>query len=211
MGPEQPISNEYAWHTNNIFGLTNIPYSFDNLGRTDEYPQNPGVGLTNGNAAYEYTTGHQYVGSPPVLTYPNRIDAPLRSGIFATSNSTRVNAGSSYYGVLELSGGMNERCVTLGRIEGRQFLGTHGDGYLTDSPNAEGHATNLDWPGIQSNLPNDGVVLRTGSGYKGGDWNDVFTRLRVSDRTLAAEDPFFNTQPTFGNLGSGFRCVRTAE
>ncbi len=204
-GPENPIGNEYAWHTNNIFGLANIPYILNYPGEPIEYPQNPGTGATDGNAAYEYTTGHIDE------LNPNRLDGPLRSGIFATSSSSRVNAGASYYGILELSGGMNERCVTIGRIKGRKFSGTHGDGYLTIAPNAEGNATNLDWPGIQSELPNDGVVIREGSGFRGGDWNDVFTRLRVSDRHYAAEDPFLTNDLRRGNIGSGFRCVRTAE
>jgi hypothetical protein len=219
-GPEFPVHGEYAWHTAGTPALYGIEYAFYNLGEPNEYPQNPGTG-TFGNASWEYTTGHKFDwADPTVITHPNRLDGPVRAGIFATSTSNRINAGASYYGILDLSGGVNERCVTLGKIQGRVFRGTHGDGKLTEAPFNQGNATNLDWPGILANRLDDGVITFTGSGYKGQDYNDGRDFLKVSDRTFAAHDPYVpgdvgpDTQYVSsgsGNIGSGFRCVRTAE
>jgi hypothetical protein len=135
----------------------------------------------------------------------------VRTGIFATSFSNRVNSGASYFGVLDLTGGQNERCVTIGVIEGRRFQGTHGDGKLSNTPPNIGNATNTDWPGISITQPEAGVIGRIGSGYRGGDWNDPIWALRVSNRYIAAEDPFYTDNPRNGMPASGFRCVRTAE
>jgi hypothetical protein len=152
---------------------------------------NPGIGQY-GNAEYEYTTGHQ-----------TAHNAPLRAGIFATDSSDRVNSGASYYGIMELSGSMTERIVTLGNAYGRKFKGTHGNGYL----NSLGNADNTDWPGIVTGEENDGVKSKEGSGMKSGDWNDAISWLHVSYRGLASEDPY--SPIGAGNIGAGFRCVRS--
>ncbi len=212
-GPEVPVANEYAWHTANIYGNSTTQYDFNNLGQPNEYPQIVGTGIY-ANASYEYTTGHVDA------THPTRFDSPIRCGIFATATSNRINAGASYYGILDLAGGMAERCVTLGEIEGRIFHGTNGDGTLTVAPNNQGNATNDDWPGISSSQPGDGVIIQAGSGFKGGDWNDGLENLKVSNRVFAAQDIYVpaNVGPGTahvssgsGNIGSGFRCVRTAD
>lgn len=209
-GPEIPVAEEYAWHTTNIFGDYNTNYTFNNLGTANEYPQNPGTGIY-GNSGYEYTIGHQFDYGDTVITHLGRLNGPLRAGIFATSTSNRINAGASYYGVMELSGGQAERCVTIGKLEGRHFSGTHGDGILTTPPFQAGNATNNDWPGFSDSQSGDGVVGREGSGFRGGDWNDPSYRLWVSNRDIAAEDTYYSWNPRLGNPGSGFRCVRTAE
>ncbi len=199
-GTEYPVNNEYAWHTTGIYGNYDTEYIFtnpDTIGTINSFPQNPGSGIY-GNAQYKFTTGHD-----------TQHDAPLRCGMFATSSSDRVYSGASYYGILELSGSMTERIVTIGHSQGRAFQGTHGDGYLTSSNTIKGNATNLDWPGIVVGEENDGVKSKNGSGLKGGDWNDDAPRLTVSDRAMAGDDPYH--EHGYGNIGSGFRCVRTAE
>ena len=163
-----------------------------------EIPMN--LSTTIGNAAYQFTTGHQDENA-------DRIDAPVRVGMFATVSSNRITSGASYYGIMELSGNLNERVVSLGHGLGRKYQGTHGDGVLANSPSGfEGNATNVDWPGISLNIESKGASLVwNGSGYRGGDWNDGKSRLQVSERYFGALDPFGP------NIGSGFRCVRTAE
>ncbi len=195
-GPETPVAGEYAWHTTDLFSAA--PYAFVDFGMSTEYPSN--ASTTLGNAAYEFTTGHKEAN-------PDRIDAPVRVGVFATSTSNRVTSGASYYGIMELSGNAIERCVTLGYGMGRKFMGTHGDGLLVSSPDDEaGNATNSDWPGIDLNEESKGAnYIWNGSGYRGGDWNDGLEGLKVSWRGRASIDPFGP------NIGSGFRCVRTAE
>ena len=84
-----------------------------------------------------------------------------------------------------MSGNVRERLVTIGNSTGRGFLGTHGDGYLTSLSGFEGNANELDWPGLDA-VPSKGVTGSLGSGLKGGGWDDVQNRLRVSDRQDAA-------------------------
>ena len=198
-GTEYPVNDEYAWHTSNIYGNYDTEYIFNNIdsvGTINSYPTNPGAGIY-ANAQYKFTTGHD-----------TQHDAPLRCGMFATSTSDRVNSGASYYGIMELSGSMTERMVTIGNIEGRAFEGTHGDGYLTTGTGIAGNATNSDWPGIVTGEESDGIKTDKGAGLKGGDWNDDPPMLQVSMRRLAAGDPYFEDGK--GNIGSGFRCVRSA-
>ncbi|HPS20032.1 MAG TPA: SUMF1/EgtB/PvdO family nonheme iron enzyme [Candidatus Omnitrophota bacterium] len=128
---------------------------------------------------------------------------PLRAGIFATSSSTRQQAGAGYYGALEFSGNLWERCVTLGNATGRAFLSTNGDGSLESTSGFEGNATNSDWPGYQAG---QGVSGATGSGFKGGSWLETTTNFNaVSNRSKAAN---INANRT---SDSGGRCVRSAQ
>ncbi len=129
---------------------------------------------------------------------------PLRAGIFAKSATTRAQAGSSYYGVMELSGNLLKRCVTVGNATGRNFTGSHGNGILTlntTSNTYDGNATNTDWPGIDATTAY-GVTGATGSGYRGGNWYYNWSYARVSDRYWAA---IVNTGRSIYNGG---RCVR---
>lgn len=129
---------------------------------------------------------------------------PVRAGIFATPTSTRLQAGSGFYGVLELSGNLADRVVTVGNAQGRVFRGSHGDGQLADLENYEGNATNEDWPGIDS-LAARGVTGAEGSGLRGGSWLDSTDRLKTSDRSAAA------AVDSSRSAQFGFRAVRTAS
>ncbi|MDP8212432.1 MAG: SUMF1/EgtB/PvdO family nonheme iron enzyme, partial [Candidatus Zapsychrus exili] len=97
---------------------------------------------------------------------------PLRAGVFAESSTTRTTSGAGYYGTMELSGNLHEMVASVGKSEGRQFLGTHGDGELTTISGYEGNATNIDWPGINSIDSARGITGTIGSGYRGGDFNN---------------------------------------
>jgi hypothetical protein len=140
---------------------------------------------------------------------------PLRVGIFADGNNSRSASGSGYYGNMELSGNLSEMIVTIGKAQGRQFLGTHGDGRLTAVASYEGNATNIDWPGINASDSAYGVTGTAGSGYRGGDFASPSVRLfQVSTRTNAARDPdgegkLKRYDASFG-IFQGGRLVRTA-
>lgn len=69
-----------------------------------------------GNANYNTTNG-----SP---------SGPKRCGIFAASAllNNREETGGSYYGIMELTGNVYERAITVGNPEGRAFTGLHGNG-----------------------------------------------------------------------------------
>ncbi len=129
---------------------------------------------------------------------------PLRSGVFATQESTKTQSGAAFYGAMEFGGNLTERVVTVGAPAGRLFAGTHGDGELTTRTNYEGNATNSDWPGIDTDSTR-GVTGADGSGFRGGSWADASDRLRTSDR-LAAAMTDASRQGT-----NGFRAARSAS
>lgn len=100
---------------------------------------------------------------------------PVRVGIFASDSATRLSSGGSPYGVMELTGNISERIVTVGTALGRNFTGVPGNGTLTSA----GYADVINWP-----LPTDdgGVNM----GFRGGSVrpSGVFS---ISDRVVASQ------------------------
>ena len=179
-GLETPVANEYAWGTATVAGK---PYTLENDNATNEGIAS-NYSTSTGNASYDITDGS--------------IDGPLRVGIFAAhaENSGRITAGASYYGIMELSGNLWERAVTVGNATGRAFTGVHGNGALS----ANGNANETAWPGLTSGE----VTGATGSGFRGGIWDNFAAYMRVSARSYAA-----STNPNrYGTYG--FRAVRVA-
>jgi len=75
----------------------------------------------------------------------------------------RLRLGASYYRVLDLSGSLWERVVSVGHPRGRAFRGTHGDGALDP---LTGCATNEDWPRSAPDTQGaDGIGYRGGAEY----------------------------------------------
>lgn len=157
-----------------------------------------------GNAAITRQTSHGGVDGSGAETaspasananFDSGINGPVRAGIFAaTSAAARAQAGASYFGVMELSGNVWERVITLANSVGRNFTGTHGDGELSNSAGAEGNANVATWPGTNA----------VGSGLRGGAWKDEAKLLRLADRACAAT-------PDAQRVNHyGFRGVRTA-
>jgi hypothetical protein len=147
-----------------------------NDGTPSEAISNMGTGT--GNASYDVTTGN--------------IIGPLRCGIFAASTASpdRVEAGASFYGIMELSGSLIERPITIEHVTGRAFTGAHGDGAL----DGEGFANVPSWPNESGN----------GAGQRGGAFSREAEQMRVSDRTKAIAHIFIRLSYY------GFRGVRTA-
>jgi len=171
-GPSTPVANEYAWGSTTITQATSIL----NSGANNEVAGQTGNGLcAYGNAA--------------------NVQGPLRCGFAAIAGATRLQAGASYYGIMELSGNVWERPVTVGNTTGRAFTGTHGNGSLSTN----GNANNSDWPGYVSE-----VTGATGVGFRGGSWLNVATNARGSDRILAAS----TSANRNNNLGG--RAARTS-
>ena len=172
-GPNTPVSGEYAWGTTDLIQVTTA--NITNSGYNSEGTSQTGNGLCVENSG---TSG------------------PLRCGFSATSSTTRLGASSSYYGVMDLSGGLWKRPVTVGNSTGLGFSGTNGTGVLSTN----GNATNSDWPGCTSGE----VTGATGAGFRGGGWSVGATYARTSDRSSAAY--------TFASRYSDFggRCVRTS-
>ncbi|MBU2938433.1 SUMF1/EgtB/PvdO family nonheme iron enzyme [Lacinutrix sp. C3R15] len=173
-GPIIPKPGEFAWGNANI---TTNAYTTVNNGEANELITNPDQ--ATGNAAYSITLG----------TF-----GPVRNGIFAASaiNKNREETGGSYYGIMELSGNVYERCITIGNLRGRQFTGNHGDGIITET--GDSNVTN--WPLFSSG---------EGFSYRGGGWINAANFLRVSDRFDAAS----NISGSSSRIG--IRAARTAE
>lgn len=189
-GPISPVDGEYAWGTTTATACAAISGVSEDGTET--------CTTASANVVYNNTT----------FTGGDAGTGPVRSGIFATSSTTtRATTGASYYGVMELSGTVWERTVTLGNAKGRSFSGTHGDGILTTLASYEGNATNLDWPGIDSTDNTRGVTGAAGSGLRGGGWATTAAaaaRLEVSNRDLGASED--STRGT----DYGGKLVRTA-
>ncbi|MBP9853990.1 MAG: SUMF1/EgtB/PvdO family nonheme iron enzyme [Candidatus Omnitrophica bacterium] len=139
---------------------------------------------------------------------------PLRAGIFAESSTNRTTSGAGYYGNMELSGNLNEMVVSVGRNQGRQYLGSHGDGQLTQLAGFEGNANNTDWPGIDTTDAARGVTSTVGSGCRGGDFQSAVRAFQISTRIDASRDPDSlgyqqRYDPSLG-IFQGGRLARTA-
>jgi formylglycine-generating enzyme required for sulfatase activity len=175
-GPLAAVSGEYAWGTATVAGSA---YTLNDVGTASE-----GIATSYstmvGNAMY-------------TTTNVSGNEGPLRVGIFAANgmNSGRVSSGASYWGIMELSGNMWERPITIGNAEGRAFTGTHGDGVLT----SDGDGDAPTWPGTEA----------VGAGTAGGGWQNDASSMRVSDRYYNSVNSTFITRDN--NLG-GFRAVR---
>ena len=179
---DNTVAGEYVWGTAYIAGSA---YTLSNSGANNE------------DIATNYSTTADY-GNCINSTTDGSIGGPLRCGIFAgnSNNTTRATAGASYYGVMELSGNLWERPVTVGNETGRSFTGTHGNGTLT----SDGYADNSDWPGYVTSK----ISGATGSGIRGGGWLFSSTYARVSDRNHAA-----HTYTSRSKI-SGARASRTS-
>jgi hypothetical protein len=115
-------------------------------------------------------------------------------GVFAKASTTRTQAGASYYGIMELSGNLWERTVTVGNAEGRTYTGVHGNGALSSN----GYADVAAWPGLTGGE----VTGADGSGFRGGNWFNGTVYARASDRDNAAYTY------TGRGVANGFRAVR---
>lgn len=173
-GPLNKVADDFAWGNSNI--SSGFAFTVANQGLNSEYITNPST-LT-GNANYIGTVGGNYI---------------YRVGIFAASaiNKTREETGATYYGIMEMSGNLFERAVTVGKSIGRTFTGLHGNGQLAIT----GLADVANWP---NSTTGEGI------GYRGGCYANSFSVIRVSDRIEAASI----ISP--GNSRLSFRGVRSA-
>jgi formylglycine-generating enzyme required for sulfatase activity len=163
-GPYRAVSGEYAW------GSTSVTCAaVSNAGLANEAATTAAANcVCNANAG-----------------------GSMRVGAVAAGDATRIAAGASYYGAMDLSGNVWERPVTLGNATGRGFNGAkHGNGTLTSS----GDGDVPTWPAANA----------IGSGYRGGGWNYSTPSERLSDRSIAAgaDSPRYSS--------NGGRGVRSA-
>lgn len=168
-GSGEPVYQEYTWGTC--------------------YKTNA-LTIENGGESGEIVFEHSLDGEHGMLV-ENTADAgpgPLRNGYAAGSDTTRIQAGASCWGIMELSGNLGEWVVSI-EHEGMNGL-IHGDGHLQ----RDGYSDVSSWPGF-----GDGAASVKGMGRRGtGD-------MRVSDRSTMSS---VGDRNNCHNLGG--RCVRSA-
>ena len=204
-----PIVDEFAWGSTSytVAGSADIISSSADEDGTESL-SNTAANLNRN--ALGFSSGDGRSGGTAVNQ-----TGPLRVGIFAASALNRIGAGAGFYGNMELSGNLAEPTVSLGRTQGRQFLGSNGAGQLTTLAGYEGYAPNTDWPGIDTIDANRGVTGTIGIGYRGGDFLTSNLRaFQTSSRTYAAKDPdsqgfYQRYDPGFGVFQGG-RLGRSA-
>ena len=78
--------------------------------------------------------------SPPTANFfaidpYGSIKGPVRVGIFATTNSSRISAGAGYFGNMDLTDNVIEQYVcAAANAGGNRFIGEHGDGNIAALP-----------------------------------------------------------------------------
>jgi len=189
-GPQTPVTEEFAWGSTS---RTNHAGTVNNSGLTNEVSA-----VTGANTNLSWTT------------IPT--NNPLRCGSFATSSSTRVQAGASYYGIMELTGNLWERVAAPVNFNGAltTYSGLHGNGILTSA----GYADVSNWPGLSSGFISSTGVGLSATSCRGGGWYEVNALSvnlgRIADRAL---NPILS-QPSadrslLGNRDGGVRGVHT--
>jgi formylglycine-generating enzyme required for sulfatase activity len=175
-GMAYPTPNEFAWGTST---LQSSSTSLMNSGAFDEVVSS-GYSTTTGNAAYGLSA--------------STWGGPARVGMFAAhpNNNGRITSGSSYYGIMDLSGNVWERAINISGY-GSQFEGHMGDGSLS----AGGNATVPYWPLSQFDICHAMTFV-------GGAYTNPSSYLCVSDKYN------WDTSECGRLFNSGGRGIRTA-
>lgn len=151
-GSNTSIQSEYVWGSTIINQA--ISSSILNAGQVSEVSTSSADGLCAANG-----------GASAIL-------GPIRTGFAATATSTRTNAASSFYGIMDLGGNVWEQAFQTGFWNGSArapiptFGGALGDGALDLSGNS--NATN--WGAVSYSV------------VRGGSWENVNQRVQTSDR-----------------------------
>lgn len=149
-----PFKGEYAWNSTFFAPITGV----NNTGAREEQVDRSVNSRANANANDRN----------------NRIGGPVRCGSFASGALDREMAGTSFWGIMELSGNLAEMYYNA-NDKGRAFRGVgsvyHGDGKISEGGTTDIASTI--WPDHQ-----DAFALR------GGCFNSDPALLATSDRTF---------------------------
>lgn len=156
-GPATPVASEFAWGTNIITDANTLT----NDGSANEQSSNA---ITAGGGIANYNN--------------NTVLGPVRCGFAAKAATSRLTAGSSYYGVMEMSGNVGEAIVSTRSATAVAYTGNVGDGTISVSP-IPGYADQISWPSPQASEATNSAI---GRGYRGGSWNKTSVYLQVSNR-----------------------------
>jgi formylglycine-generating enzyme required for sulfatase activity len=164
-GPEFPVPGAFAWGTPFVRDANSLVAD----GTANETVTEAGDSITG-------VASHGYFGP----------QGPLRCGFNGSAISDRMDTGASFFGLMEFSGNLWEYCVNVS-ASGLLFSGSHGDGMLSPS----GDANVPDWDA-------------GGGGLRGGAWNSgitgAFRDLAISDRFYAGL-PVDSRRNTTGGRG----------
>jgi len=174
-GPNAAVANEKAWGTSlSTDGSSVINDALGNEGVSDVVT--PGSGLVNATIVNGLPSG------------------PVRCGFAAKAATTRLEAGATFYGVMEMSGNVYEFLMAVSGA-GTNFVGTaHGDGNLQFTPN-EGLSDVTGWIN-QTATANSGPGAA--ASYRGGAYDNAAALLNTSDRTYCNNNYGGRTAATGG-------------
>lgn len=203
-GPRLPAPNEFAWGNATLTFFHGKHRAILDEGTGTERPADY---YNAGGWVRQGTVTKKDDGTTIRNGYAS---GPLRVGCFADSTTNRTAAGASYWGVMNLSDNVSEMCANASWNIGRQFVGTHGSGILTET----GDAINGDWMGDGTwkvcinrgmDFDNDGNGYPAGGPISDGDLNAGM----VSNRKLYGTAIALTYRTNTGWM-RGIRCVRTA-
>ena len=193
-GETASLGGEYAWGTTTY----TLPVTFSGS------PEDGSTTITTANANFNsdnptFSQGDDFLGAQYAR-------GPLRAGIFATSSSTRVTSGAGYYGVMELSGNLEEFTISVANTQGTAYFAVNGDGQLCPLSGDTTNARQLGWTGTpqSTGAGASGVTIFGGTGRRGGSWQMAPEASRTSDRSAA---PHGITTATNRFSGRGVRSV----
>jgi hypothetical protein len=171
----QSTPNEYVWGSAMMAPIS-ATVTLNNLNKANEVQARPTLtAMGNVRTSPDGSATHSHW--------------PMRVGAFAIPNvSSRLEAGATFYGIMNANDNVAERYVNVSTPQGRAFTGEHGDGRL----NGSGSANVFNWPGEDSK----------GTGYRGFYNNNV---VSVSNRQ------YMDIENAARNMWDGFRGGRTSK
>jgi hypothetical protein len=190
-GTVKRMYNEYAW------GQPFLPSRVANVENRNLPDENPIPDVAN----YSQPEGGSVAGhSAAIMAY-----WPVRAGSFARSETTREEAGATYWGILNFSDNVPERVININTGAGRAFTGEHGDGNLT----ANGFSNVVNWPAQTAGIAVNNAAA-VGTGYRGIDVSSttIYVPRQVSYRG-GIEAANYNQNHR--DLWTGLRGVRTEQ
>jgi formylglycine-generating enzyme required for sulfatase activity len=173
-GTKLPITNEYAWGDDFGIDITTLT----NAGANNEIAQ-PNANINTANSG---------------------LNGPTRAGMFSKTGTSRIQSGASYYGIMELSGNVNEITVSPKTDAGGSccnagipFTGKNGNGVLGGT----GTFDVAFWPNSPSS---NGTGALNGLITRGGGFNSSLS-ISHTVSNISSGYPNANRYSYYGGRG----------